>query len=472
MSLLIFIDYNFLLKGHLETFATDNDLLPKNICSECLKKLEDNIEFLRQCIEADNNLRLMINPTIKIVETKRTRRKPVRYLETTKKGKKPVAEINAKCSAEIEPKQDNPILNSELASVRVVLPKIRNALSVTTKLESEILTEATPTIDQTESEPFDDDNIESEEIFVDKCNTCNVCGKEYKTVGALKNHLESHKQKQIFICNFCNREFTYKERLKNHLRIHTGERPFQCKICKMTFAQHNALKCHSRLHTGDKPYVCSICNKSFTQYTTLKTHMVLHTGKTLKCDQCDKMFARASFLAQHKRAHTGDRPYACHICPNRYRQKSHLDHHLEIHAGTKYACEICGRLYSKKWSLKAHSYIHTKAEGGKLPYTCEQCGDSFVRKDKLKSHVRKVHSIQINAPSGEEVPAPSNIVEIESEPVAIKMESQSNTINLSTYNLVTICTDGNTLVDKMLVPVGRDTNSRAHFDGSSFILEI
>lgn len=456
------------------SLATENDLLPKNICSDCLKKLEDNVEFLRQCIEAEKSLRLMNNyPTIKTIESKRTRRKPIRYLELAKKEKKPVLETIVISSAEKKTKQEKPVFNSKLVSDnRLVLPKISSVFSVTTKVDSDIQTEITQIPDQTESEPFDDDNVDFEEITIEKSDTssCNICGKEYKTVGALKNHLESHKQKQIFICDFCNREFTYKERLKNHLRIHTGERPFQCKICKMTFAQHNALKCHTRLHTGDKPYACTICNKSFTQYTTLKTHMVLHTGKTLKCDQCDKMFARASFLAQHKRAHTGDRPYACHICPNRYRQKSHLDHHLEIHAGTKYACEICGRLYSKKWSLKAHSYIHTKAEGGKLPYTCEQCGESFVRKDKLKSHVRKVHTPSGNL--GEEVPAPSNVVEIESEPLAIKMETQSDTINLSTYNLVTICTDGNTVVNKMLVPVKYDANSRAHFDNSSFILEI
>lgn len=75
---------------------------------------------------------------------------------------------------------------------------------------------------------------------------------------------------------------------------------------------------------------------------------------------------------------TGEKPYACDRCPNRYRQKCHLDQHMDTHDGVKYQCLICKKDYSKKWSLKIHM-ISVHSDGSR--FKCD-CGLSFVRRDK------------------------------------------------------------------------------------------
>ncbi|XP_055685466.1 zinc finger protein OZF-like [Lutzomyia longipalpis] len=250
---------------------------------------------------------------------------------------------------------------------------------------------------------------------------CSICGKNFGTRQRLQHHTVTHTGEKKFPCTLCDKTFATSSRLKNHIRVHTGERPYKCE-CGKSFSQRNVLVCHRRLHTGEKPFQCSICQKAFRQYATLKTHMAIHTGKPIECPDCKKTFCRISFLHVHMRKHTGEKPYACDRCPNRYRQKCHLDQHMDTHDGVKYQCEVCKKEYSKRWSLKIHMYTHT--EGTR--FKCPDCDSSFVRKDKYKRHLRTVHGKDMESPSNKYilVPGSENINAVTYQLVQVPQEAQ------------------------------------------------
>lgn len=164
----------------------------------------------------------------------------------------------------------------------------------------------------------------------------------------------------------------------------------------MSFAQGSALKCHKRIHSNERPFVCKMCSKSFSQNTTLKTHVsAFHTGKNISCEipGCAKKFTRKSYLKIHMRDHDGERNYSCDRCEKKYKQKSHLDRHIEAsHLGIKHKCDFpgCNSEYSKSWTLKMHKFVHTTENN--FPYKCHICERGFQRRDKLLKHLAKSHT--------------------------------------------------------------------------------
>lgn len=222
---------------------------------------------------------------------------------------------------------------------------------------------------------------------------CEFCGKILRSAQHLQVHTYTHTNERNYPCSTCckftitfltfniltviffkARRFATIYRLRDHIQTHSAEKKYQCKYCEKKFASRNSLTCHTRRHTGERPFECKVCGKRFSQTSILKTHLTLHTGKTVECPTCKKTFSRSSHLILHQRDHTGERPYVCHICSNSYKQKSHLDRHLDTHMGIKHKCDICNKEYSKKSTLNVHLRAHFREK----QFKCDQCLEEFT----------------------------------------------------------------------------------------------
>ena len=98
---------------------------------------------------------------------------------------------------------------------------------------------------------------------------CAICGKTFKTVELLQNHLLSHKERHE--CQTCGTGFKRKEHLLFHIRNHekllktpTTQGPYSCAICRETFSSkkqfftHQCREAHN--HTLDNINILSEAN--------------------------------------------------------------------------------------------------------------------------------------------------------------------------------------------------------------------
>lgn len=80
-----------------------------------------------------------------------------------------------------------------------------------------------------------------------KLYPCKYCGKSFRLVTSLKEHLQSHSTictEKSFICVVCNRSFTTHRYLALHMRIHTNdEKLYKCNYCSKQYLVEHNLTC-------------------------------------------------------------------------------------------------------------------------------------------------------------------------------------------------------------------------------------
>jgi KRAB domain-containing zinc finger protein len=154
--------------------------------------------------------------------------------------------------------------------------------------------------------------IEEEEGMVSNCEkerTCTACKREYKSMQALRNHLELKHSVSIpseIECNECDKTIPPKQ-MSKHLQSH-GLRSHECNICNKRFVLASRLRRHQLVHTKQMPYKCTFegCERKFSLNCNLKTHMRLHTGdKPFACpaEGCGKTFNQSAHLKNHILTH-------------------------------------------------------------------------------------------------------------------------------------------------------------------------
>ena len=66
-----------------------------------------------------------------------------------------------------------------------------------------------------------------------------------------------------------------------HLKVHKGEYPHKCTHpnCVKAFVRLSELYAHERTHDNILPHVCSECGKRFREKSRLKKHIEVHNKK-------------------------------------------------------------------------------------------------------------------------------------------------------------------------------------------------
>ena len=221
--------------------------------------------------------------------------------------------------------------------------------------------------------------------------SCDVCGFDADTSGALKSHMTTHKSRLSFNCSLCSFKGSTKQNLENHWKNkHEIGKEIKCNDCNAVYSSKDSLKMHTNTVHKKLRYRCEICNYEATQATHLLSHKKsIHQGVKYPCNDCGKEFTQRSHMKTHvNTVHLGKTKLECTICEYKSYHSIHLRNHMNaVHLGVKYPCTECDHKATQKSSLKAHMKVkHFIGE-----FHCKLCTAKFAKPQLRNEHVLKSH---------------------------------------------------------------------------------
>lgn len=194
---------------------------------------------------------------------------------------------------------------------------------------------------------------------VDKPFKCEKCPQSFQKENSLKSHLKLHERVD---CSICGKNLSNVYNLKSHMSImhSTEERQFICDVCGKEFKSRGAMDSHSVVHkelTREDGARCQICNTWISRKNRLRRHMIeIHESKEAECDVCHKTYPNMKAMVNHRRNIHGGQTFECEICGKQFKRSINLkEHRAAAHTGEKlYSCEFCGMEMNSNANLYQH----------------------------------------------------------------------------------------------------------------------
>lgn len=291
----------------------ENEMKPKQICLECLKRLESAYQFYNMVKKSEDRFDEWI-----LIHS-------VRNLVT-----ETVEESNGKY---------HPLDNHEVFGIELRAPE-----TLPFELErNKTLSSSTEELS----------HLKTEDIFVEEPNILLSCDESeqsnnYDSFDEMPLKQRQHKQRKPHV----RKKITNLPK-PNQMKSNAE---FECYRCKLAVSSMHKLKVHMKEH--DASAKCRVCMGIFTKCEYMQH---LCNGSTIDCEYCSKPFNTTASLIKHiNRNHKDHKNYKCKKCAKAFHMKVLLELHKPTHnlEEKRFVCDICNSRFRTRYLIKEHIEIN------------------------------------------------------------------------------------------------------------------
>ncbi|CAH2001636.1 unnamed protein product [Acanthoscelides obtectus] len=193
-------------------------------------------------------------------------------------------------------------------------------------------------------------------------------------------------------CNLCFKTFACHSALEIHFRSHTKERPFKCTVCDRGFSTKGNMKQHMLTHKirdmpqhmfdnkpPGHPAPPSLCSDD----SSASLPPTMSSAQPLEGDQPPPVQQQGHQTPPQQPAQVKTEPDGQQIKREPTETELPLPKRPPSLQSSKHLCHVCNKNFSSSSALQIHMRTHT----GDKPFRCTVCQKAFTTKGNLKVHM-------------------------------------------------------------------------------------